>query len=171
MESRREYEVSFSKFKDYSYDMHKIVLGSNCVFQIDLILSRLNTHLGSFVHYKFINVTTLGFKGDSIIESSNQSVKNGPFSVASRMQMDQSAIAQSKKIEYLSAKRDTHNATSVAMTALWINSDIEKLLTPYAAGLGCAMWDRRNHYYACMNEVSESRRSFYVIAKTTFDLI
>ena len=76
------------------YKQKKAVLGTNCVFHINRLLGRLNAHVRSFVHYEYVNVTTLGFQGDSIVESSNQSIKQGPFSVATAMEMDKSASVE-----------------------------------------------------------------------------
>ena len=168
VETRYEYESSYGLFQMY-YKQKKAVLGTNCVFHINRLLGRLNAHVRSFVHYEYVNVTTLGFKGDSIVESSNQSIKQGPFSVATAMEMDKSASVQAKKVEYLSTRRDKHNASSIGTSLLWINSDIAKHLTKYAAGLGCSLWDRRTEYYFCRNEKSSMKYSWYVISRVNYD--
>lgn len=166
VESRKEYNLSYQRFQKY-YNLHKGILGSNCVFNIDSILNRLQTHLNAFVHYEFINVTTLGFKGDSIVESSNQSIKKGPYGVASRMQIDTSAMSQAKKVEYLSRRRESHNASAISRTPLWINSQIKDHLTPYASGLACSIWDRREQYHVRLQSHEETSIVFYVIHKGT----
>ena len=64
-------------------------------------------------HYNFVDKTTFGFIGDSIVEASNQSMKNGFHSVNSCMNIDTSALAQTKSIELLNGKNDRFVNTSI----------------------------------------------------------
>ena len=45
-------------------------------------------------HYKFIDVTTFDFVGDSIVEASNSGLKRGNVTISMNMNIDTSALTQ-----------------------------------------------------------------------------
>ena len=77
------------------YNSVKEDLKSDHVYKhIEEVAMSIESNMGYLYHYKFIDVTTFYFFGDSIIEASNSGLKRGDVTVSTNMNIDTSALTQ-----------------------------------------------------------------------------
>ena len=95
LESKDEFEVSHSSFKKILLDNRKGLGEHTCI----VVEKHVSNSTSKEIHYNFINHTTLGFTGDSIVEASFSALKRSCISVNSRNTIEYSGmgiVAQSE---------------------------------------------------------------------------
>ena len=73
---------------------------------IDKIVISVKNKLEYVAHYNFMNVSTFGFLGDSIVEAANSGIKCGSVRVATNMNINMSGSTQIKISENQSQKKN-----------------------------------------------------------------
>jgi hypothetical protein len=66
---------------------------------IQQILTAIETNIPNVGNHYFQQVTTFGFKGDTIVESCNNAMKHSSISVDGRNSLDTSAINQIRLVQ------------------------------------------------------------------------
>ena len=105
-ETYQEFCVSKDQFDLYLKINRNLFQSKVCNDNIDRLIGILMKYEHRLFHYHFIHKTTFGFIGDSIVEACNQSLKKGFHSVNSHMNIDTSALAQTKMIEVSTGIRE-----------------------------------------------------------------
>lgn len=106
LETKQEYLLSKNEFNTY-FESNKDKLNSEtCITHIQKILDRLFKNENKLFHYNFVNQTTLGFIGDSIAEAANRQLKSGVRKIDRRMNVDVSALQQTKIVEAKKHQKD-----------------------------------------------------------------
>lgn len=72
---------------------------------IEKVFLRIHTNLKYVAHCHFKTVGPLGFKGNSIVESSNSGYKNGSLAVSTSMKIHTSSIVQLNIGEHQNMKK------------------------------------------------------------------
>ena len=92
IESKKEFDVCYASFLQ-RFESFKTSIGEHTCIIIDNMVSNLISKSSKLFHYNFIGKSTLGFKGDSIVESSFGVTKRNFRSVNSRCHIDKTGIA------------------------------------------------------------------------------
>ena len=145
IESSQEFDLSLKYFTKYLNSKTSII-GQFCVEQIIDLKTKMIGKKEYLFHHHFLTTTNFDFLGDSFIEALNQSIKRGPISVNSRMDMSNSAFTQLKATTVTSMKRNLDVAKYINTTNLWSKSQTSSYLTPYAEGIICDIFDRKGQY-------------------------
>ena len=164
VETKQEFEYSYSKFKVYFESKHA-ALGNTCVEHITSLLSKIVNSQHLLLHYAFKNICTFDFIGDSIVESANAPLKKGAISVNNSMDIACSGWTQIRSTEAKVRKENIQSASRINNTKIWTQSKTAEYLTDYAEGLACFVFDRKDYYlkrYA-------GNYTWYVCSKHLFD--
>ena len=106
VESKPEMVCSLNNFDNY-YQRIKVSLKSESVNEaIEKIVISLKNKLQFVAHYNFMNVSTFGFLGDSIVEACNSAMKTGSVKVATNMTINLSGSTQIKISENQTQKKN-----------------------------------------------------------------
>ena len=106
VESKPEMVCSLNNFDKY-YQRIKVSLKSEYVNEaIEKIVISLKNKLQYIAHYNFMNVSTFGFLGDSIVEACNSALKTGSVKVATNMTINLSGSTQIKISENQTQKKN-----------------------------------------------------------------
>ena len=141
VETEEEFDDSILHIKKYMNEnkkhlkLHHIVL-------IENIVTKLNHVKQIMSHFKFKNVTTLGFQGDSIAESSFSKTKNKTSGANTSMTIDKSGR---KLIEFSGRETrslEMNDSLQVTREILWSRSVSKSLLTDYAEGIFISNFDK-----------------------------
>ena len=89
VETEEEFNDSVNHIKKYMND-NKNLLNLHHIIFIENILTKINGVQQYISHHKFKDVTTIGFQGDSIAESSFSKAKNKYSGVSTSMTIDKS---------------------------------------------------------------------------------
>ena len=106
VKSKPEMVCSLNNFDKY-YQRIKVSLKSEYVNEaIEKIVISLKNKLQFIAHYNFMNVSTFGFLGDSIVEACNSALKTGSVKVATNMTINLSGSTQIKISENQTQKKN-----------------------------------------------------------------
>jgi hypothetical protein len=145
VESTHEFELSLKYFSIF-LETKTCVIGQFCTEQIVDLKTKMIGKKEHLFHHFFLTTINFDFLGDSFIEALNQSIKKGPISVNSRMDMSKSAFTQLKATTVTSMKRSLDSAKYINTKNLWSQSKTSSYLTPYAEGIMCNIFDRKSQY-------------------------
>ena len=157
-ETQQEFDISLIYFKKYLQTTTDII-GLYCNETITNLITKMVNKQKLLFHHHFLDTTNFDFLGDSFIEALNQSIKRGPISVNSKMDISNSGFTQLKATTAKSIKRKLETAKDINTHKLWSNSNTAAFLTKYAEGLMCDIFDRRTQY----TNIRISRKVWLVI--------
>ena len=146
VETEEEFNDSVNHIKKYMND-NKNLLNLHHIIFIENILTKINGVQQYISHHKFKDVTTIGFQGDSIAESSFSKAKNKHSGVSTSMTIDKSGR---KLIEFSGRENrslEMKNSLQVTREILWSRSVSKSLLTDYAEGIFIHNFDRGTTNY------------------------
>jgi hypothetical protein len=146
LETNEEYVLSRSIFNSI-LNTTKMDLGEHAVISIEDLVRVLDLKKKYLYHYNFVGKTTLGFKGDSIVESSFSSTKRDKKAVSTRKTIDRSAMNMVNQTLQTSSKRNSDFSSNLEREVCWSRATARNILTKYALGLYCKNFDRRNEYF------------------------
>ena len=163
-ETQQEFDISLIYFKKYLQTTTQFI-GLYCNETISNLLTKMVNKQKSLFHHHFLDTTNFDFLGDSFIEALNQSIKRGPISVNSKMDISNSGFTQLKATTAKSLKRKLETAKDINTNKLWSNSKTSDYLTTYAEGIMCDIFDRRTQY----TNIRTSSKEWLVIHKNSLD--
>ena len=164
LETMNEVNHSLTLLKSYLCSKEASI-GTSSSEQALILITKIIRQQEMLLHPYFKTTTTFDFIGDSIVESSNSTLKRGPIAVNKNMDIACSARTQVKATEVMSIKRIVKSAKMVNQTVTWSVSQTAKYLTDYAEGLACSVFDRRKLYFS----VYLGKFCWLVIYKSHFD--
>ena len=145
IETKEEFEVSHKSFlKQFKYSKDEI--GEHTCIIVDKLVSALVSKKSKLFHYNFKGKSTLGFKGDSIVESSFNVTKRNYITVNSKCHIDKTGIAIVEQNEEKKNRINSDQCTEAGKRVMWSRCTVKDVLTKYALGLFCKNFDRRLDY-------------------------
>ena len=163
LETKPEF-IKSQQFFNNLLKERKHILGEHCVIAIEHLIADLISKDQFLFNYNFINKCTLGFKGDSIVESSFSATKRGHTVVSTRRRIDRSAMNMVNHVAERSRRENSKKCHDQYREVCWTRSGVKDILTTYALGIFCKNFDRRGEYYVEKN----NEKSWYVCHEKTF---
>ena len=145
VESKSEFELSYSSFRQTLFDNRKC-LGEHTCINVEKLVSNLISKEKYLFHYNFVNHTTLGFTGDSIVEASFSALKRSCITVNSKKTIEYSGMGIVAQSDEKVVREQREQGSMVDRDVLWSRCQVKDVLTKYALGLFCKNFDRRTEY-------------------------
>ena len=164
IESKEEFEVSHKSFLN-QFKSTRDKIGEHTCIIVDKLVSTLLSKNTRLFHYNFKGKSTLGFKGDSIVESSFNVTKRNNITVNSRSHIDKTGIAIVEQNEEKKNRLNSDQCTIAGKRVMWSRCMVKDVLTKYALGLFCKNFDRRLDYLP----LSLNQTEWLVVHKNFFD--
>ena len=122
VETKDEMMSSLNQFHTY-YKKVKSSLKSDYLEEsIEKIIISIKNKLEYVAHYKFMSVSTFGFLGDSIVETTNSGMKYGYVSVGTNMTINISGSTP-KKLVRIKVKRKVSKYLMIILLFLFFYND------------------------------------------------
>ena len=125
----------------------KDLLGNNTIVALETLMKKLDDEQKHLYHHFFMGKSTLGFKGDSIVEASFSSTKASGKIVSTKKTIDKSAMNMINHTMEKNFFTECDQAKLLCKEICWSSTDARKFLTKYALGLFCKNYDRRKEYF------------------------
>ena len=93
-ESEDEMKKNLRQHQRYYNSMKEELKIDHVCKDIEEVAIPIESNMYCLCYYKFIDVTTFDFVGDSIFEASNNRLKRGDITVSTNMNIDTSALTQ-----------------------------------------------------------------------------
>ena len=141
-----EYQFSRELFSHILKSTKKDI-GEHAVIAVEDLVKVLDLKKKYLYHYNFVGKSTLGFKGDSIVEASFSSTKRKRNQISTRKTIDKSAIHivtdSIERTKYKNNKLQQQMEREVC----WSRAQIRNHITKYSLGLFCKNFDNRKNYH------------------------
>ena len=98
LENNDEFQHSYQMLLQY-IEAHRQQIKESTLIVVEKILNDIVINLKYVGNHYFMDITTFGFKGDSIAESTNSMLKTGPIKVDGGQSLDCSANNQLAIVE------------------------------------------------------------------------
>ena len=144
LETKPEF-IKSQQFFNNLLKERKHILGEHCVIAIEHLIADLISKDQFLFNYNFINKCTLGFKGDSIVESSFSATKRGHTVVSTRRRIDRSAMNMVNHVAERSRRENSKKCHDQYREVCWTRSGVKDILTTYALGIFCKNFDFLTH--------------------------
>ena len=141
-----EYQYSRKSFSHILKSTKKDI-GEHAVLAVEDLVKVLDLKKKYLYHYNFVGKTTLGFKGDSIVEASFSATKRNKNKISTRKTIDKSAIhIVTDSVERMKYKNNLLQQ-QMEREVCWSRANVRNDITKYALGLFCKNFDKRNNYH------------------------
>jgi hypothetical protein len=147
LETRFEYKLSREIFSKILRGTKKDI-GEHAVIAVEELVRILDPKKRYLYHYNFVGKTTLGFKGDSIVEASFSSTKRKRNQISTRKSIDKFAMFIVKDSVQSSNYKHNLMQQQVEREVCWSRATVRNDLTKYALGLFCKNFDKKDNYYS-----------------------
>jgi hypothetical protein len=165
IESETEYRKSRSDFETMYNLAKEVGTIKSQVKAIDEILKNFDKYRGHCGHWLFKHLPTLGFRGSSISEADNSTLKhNTPYAVDHRHSLDKSGHQLIKQSHLKQKRAHTEMAADINATKLWSRSKTAPFLTKYMESLAIKFFDRRG----CVTAIYIGNKTWLVIRTSFF---
>ena len=148
LETSLEYKVSREQFSHILRATKKDI-GEHAVIAVEDLVKILDLKKMHLYHYNFVGKTTLGFKGDSIVEASFSATKRKSNQISTRKTIDKSAMNMVKDTIASSRLKQNLMQQQVEREVCWSRARVKNDLTKYALGLFCKNFDKKMNYFTC----------------------
>lgn len=145
LESQKEFDISLHHFEQ-KLQSFKQVLGEHTCIVIEKLYTNLLSKKKLLFRHHFMGQSTLGFKGDSIVECSFGVTKNSLIAVDSRRHIDMTGIAIIEQNKEKSERLNMDRSSLIDKSVCWTTCGVKDIITKYALGLFCKNFDRRREY-------------------------
>ena len=145
IETQMEFDYSYNWFRQRLL-FSKKVLGEHTCIVVEKLTTNLVSKSKALFRHHFIGQTTLGFKGDSIVECSFGITKRSAITVDSRSHIDRTAMAIVEQNNEKNQRLKMDQCSFIDRIPTWVNCNVKNTLTKYALGIFCKNYDRRNEY-------------------------
>ena len=145
VESKYELQESLKRFETFCESQTEVVGLTACEGIQSMVTKLLNKQQNLF-HLYFKNVLNFDFLGDSIVEAANTSLKSGPVSTSSTMDISKSGMTILKSTEAKAATRKVEMGNDINKVKNWTRSSSSDFLTAYMEGITCRNWNRTGQY-------------------------
>ena len=146
LETNLEYQYSRELFSHILKSTIKDV-GEHAVLAVEDLVKILDLKKKYLYHYNFVGKTTLGFKGDSIVEASFSATKRKRNQISTRKTIDKSAM----HIVTDSMERTKHKNNQLQQQmereVCWSRANVRNDITKYSLGLFCKNFDKKKNYH------------------------
>ena len=146
LETTKEYEISRKIFSHILQSTKKDI-GDHAVIAVEDLVKILDLKKKFLYHFNFIGRSTLGFKGDSIVEASFSSTKRKSNQISTRKTIEKSAMNIVKDSIASSRMKQNLMQQQVDREVCWSRARVKNDLTKYSLGLFCKNFDRRTNYF------------------------
>ena len=168
IETEEELSISNKYLQAYLLTINTII-GEVSMEESTKLIQKIINKKTKLLHPYFKDVCTFDFIGDSIVESANFPIKNGPISVSNNMDLSNSAFTQLKSTEAKYKKEQISSAKQLNLSKTWTTSYTKQYLTDYAEGIACSNFDRRTSYIKRRIDKNQWLVTSKVICSTTYD--
>ncbi|GFH57716.1 hypothetical protein CTEN210_14192 [Chaetoceros tenuissimus] len=169
IESEAEYRKSRKDFETM-YNLAKEVgqLKDHHIIAIDGILKNFDKFRDNCGHWIFKYLPTFGFRGSSISEAENSTLKhNTPHAVDHRHTLEESGYQLIQQSQFKNKRAHTVMAADINATKIWSRSQTAPFLTKYMESLAIKFFDKREFVTA----VYIGNRKWLVIRSSIFEEI
>ena len=146
LETTKEYEISRKIFSHILQSTKKDI-GDHAVIAVEDLVKILDLKKKFLYHFNFIGRSTLGFKGDSIVEASFSSTKRKSNQISTRKTIEKSAMNIVKDSIASSRMKQNLMQQQVDREVCWSRARVKNDLTKYSLGLFCKNFDKRINYF------------------------
>ena len=122
-------------------------IGEHAVIAVEDLVKILDLKKMYLYHYNFVGKTTLGFKGDSIVEASFSATKRKSNQISTRKTIDKSAINIVKDTIASSRLKQNLMQQQLEREVCWSRARVKNDLTKYSLGLFCKNFDKKENYF------------------------
>ena len=122
-------------------------IGEHAVIAVEDSVKILDLKKKYLYHYNFVGKTTLGFKGDSIVEASFSATKRKSNQISTRKTIDKSAINIVKDTIASSRLKQNLMQQQLEREVCWSRARVKNDLTKYSLGLFCKNFDKKENYF------------------------
>ena len=122
-------------------------IGDHAVIAIEDLVKILDLKKKYLYHYNFMGKTTLGFKGDSIVEASFSATKRKSNQISTRKTIEKSAINIVKDTISSTRMKQNMMQQQVEREVRWSRARVKNDITKYSLGLFCKIFDKKSNYF------------------------
>jgi len=162
--TKAEFNHSYKCLSKYIQDNEMVTKPTfNC--NIQTLLASVLKNIQVVGNHYFMETTTFGFIGSSIVEGTNPGIKRGTFASLPNMSLDRSTLQQLKQATHKALTQNVDYASDMNKFQNWTTSMTSKYLTSYMEGIACKNFDSRTMYHV----VYVGNKRWYVMRKQIMD--
>jgi hypothetical protein len=122
-------------------------IGDHAVIAVEDLVKILDLKKKYLYHYNFMGKSTLGFKGDSIVEASFSATKRKSNQISTRKTIEKSAINIVKDTISSTRMKQNMMQQQVEREVRWSRARVKNDITKYSLGLFCKNFNKKRNYF------------------------